>query len=461
MDAGGKGGVRETVIEVERQDVVAVSGNAELGVGLAWGRADDVEQLLVREIVISCDGKGGDAGLQTLLDFEGDEEVAGFAAVVILNVGLDLGREEAVREIEVAQRGDVGVNQAAAEAVRNAEGAGSILKMAAQNFVAEIFVADQSDADQAVVNAAVDVVGDDFFGAMAVAAIGGLAIFRCETDLRIEIALAFEALLQVAAAFFEEVGVNGAFLINGNKLFEFALRNLGAGYGKLNARAFGDLEIQWDGVGGSVVFAKAHLSARAEVALFDQEFSDARRAALDARGGDLAAGFHLEAAKQLRIGVLRAVGDLDGAGASARAGRNRGDDIHFPRVRMGNGFDRNARLIEALVLERVLQTGNGFVNDLRAINMAELELHGRFGGSQGGRRSKASNFHDGEEEVLLDDEIQPDAARDIGGDGFDAGEVAAGVEGTQGLGDGFAIQGLTDLDGQFLWRCGEDGATFF
>src|SRR5579883_2781309 len=138
------------------------------------------------------------------------------------------------------------------------------------------------------------------------------------------------------------------------------------------------------------------------MALFDQEFSDARRAALDAGGSDLAAGFHLEAAEQLGIGVLSTVGDLDGTDARARAGRNRGDDIHFPRVRMGNGFDGNTGLIKALALERLLKTSTRFVNDLPTINRAGWEGHGRLGGRLGGRGGEAANFDDGKEVVLLD-----------------------------------------------------------
>ncbi len=43
-------------------------------------------------------------------------------------------------------------------------------------------------------------------------------------DAGIEVAIALEPLTNVALAFFEQIDVNRAFLINGNELFERALR---------------------------------------------------------------------------------------------------------------------------------------------------------------------------------------------------------------------------------------------
>src|SRR5262249_52705710 len=129
-----------------------------------------------------------------------------------------------VREVQAADRGGIGVDQTPAEALRRPKATGRDLQAALQNVPAEVPVARNLDAQKLVADAALHAIGNDLLG--AVPAIGVLTEFpgfRGEVNLRVEITLALETLLKIAPSFFQQVGIDSAFLVNGNELPDDAL----------------------------------------------------------------------------------------------------------------------------------------------------------------------------------------------------------------------------------------------
>ena len=77
---------------------------------------------------------------------------------------------------------------------------------------------------------------------------------QAERHLGIEVALALEMIEQIAAAFDQQVAVDGAFLIDGDEAAQGAFGDLGAGGGELHFGAGVEVEARCDGVFFLVVF---------------------------------------------------------------------------------------------------------------------------------------------------------------------------------------------------------------
>ena len=96
-NVSGKAGLRESLVIVERQNVVAIRGNVEIGIGLAFRGADYAEEFVRGELLISVDGQIGDAGLLALFHFNPNEQIALVALVIIDELTLHFDLMETVR----------------------------------------------------------------------------------------------------------------------------------------------------------------------------------------------------------------------------------------------------------------------------------------------------------------------------------------------------------------------------
>src|SRR6267378_4276641 len=112
---GTKAGLRESFIEINRQDVVAVGRNAKLGVRLSGRRTNHGKKFLFLKSMNALDRKGSDTSLLSLLNFETDKQIVLFALVVILDLVRDLGVQKSVRQVKKAHRLRIGFHQPPAE----------------------------------------------------------------------------------------------------------------------------------------------------------------------------------------------------------------------------------------------------------------------------------------------------------------------------------------------------------
>ena len=141
------------------------------------------------------------------------------------------------------------------------------------------------------------------------------------------------------------------------------------------------------------------------MAFFHQKIVDAFRAALDALRRDRFADFHAELLDDFFVGVLGAVGELNGLDLGARARLHVDDDVHLVRVVMRDGFDLDFGLVQTFVVERVGEARDAFVDGFFSVWIAERERHRGGGGCVGGRRVNAADDHLIEEELFAHDEV--------------------------------------------------------
>ena len=100
-------GVRKALIVIDGQYVVAVTRDVQIGKGLARRRTDYARKLVVVECVIAFERQLGDARLQTFLDAERNEEVAGVALIIVCQIAAHPHIAEAVRLIKFGQRSHI------------------------------------------------------------------------------------------------------------------------------------------------------------------------------------------------------------------------------------------------------------------------------------------------------------------------------------------------------------------
>ena len=146
----------------------------------------------------------------------------------------------------------------------------------------------------------------DYFFCAPRHATSGLCLMRLGRviHVRVEIALTFQTLANIALPFFKKVGVNRPLLIDRDQFFQFALRKTRARYGDLHARSFRHIQLQRNRVLRGVIVASANCRSPAEMPFLDQIFSNAVSPALQLSRRDVASRLHSQARTNLRISVL-------------------------------------------------------------------------------------------------------------------------------------------------------------
>ena len=79
-----EGGMGEALVEVSRQDGIAIHGDAEFAEWLAFYGAEVAQQGGSVQVFDAIHPQAVDEGLRTLLDFQKDGELARLAAIVVL-----------------------------------------------------------------------------------------------------------------------------------------------------------------------------------------------------------------------------------------------------------------------------------------------------------------------------------------------------------------------------------------
>ena len=125
--------------------------------------------------------------------------------------------------------------------------------------------------------------------------------------VRIEVPFALEPFSKVSLPFFKKVGINGAFLINGNQFLKLTFGELRAGYRHYHARSLRYLQENPGAVLCRIVVSPANVHTRAEMAFFRQELSDPVRAMLQSCGGDGLARPQLEPRENACVLVGRVI----------------------------------------------------------------------------------------------------------------------------------------------------------
>ncbi len=118
------------------------------------------------------------------------------------------------------------------------------------------------NADQFVVVTALDGIGDDLFlgrGVLFLHFAHRGTVFHG----RVEIALAFQPLTDVSLAFFEKVGIDSAFLVDGNQPLQIAIGKTCSGDRDSDSGAFGNVEGEIDSVFRGVIRFAANRGAAA------------------------------------------------------------------------------------------------------------------------------------------------------------------------------------------------------
>src|SRR5713226_7198267 len=199
----------KSFVKIKRQYIVPVRRHPEIRIRLSRSRAYNGAKLILLKSMNPLDQQRRNARLLPFLDLEADKHVALFAFVIVFDLRLDLRVEKPVRLIKVAHRLRVGINQPPAKPSRRSEGAPEDLQSASQQFLIEIPVPRDFDPDQFVANAPFHLVTNNLFRARRRSAIG-LHLMRLGRVIyfRVEIALAFQSLANIAFSLLQKVGVN-------------------------------------------------------------------------------------------------------------------------------------------------------------------------------------------------------------------------------------------------------------
>ena len=84
-----EGGVGESLVEVLRQDGIAIHRHVELAEGLALYGAEGAEHVRHLQVLDAIDLQTAHEGLRPLLNLHEDREVAHLAAIVVLGARVD------------------------------------------------------------------------------------------------------------------------------------------------------------------------------------------------------------------------------------------------------------------------------------------------------------------------------------------------------------------------------------
>ena len=325
---------------------------------------------------------------------------------------LDLGIEKPVRLIETAHRLRVRIDQSSAEPSHRTEGAAEDLQSASQQFGVEVLVPGDFYSHQFVAIAPLDPVCNDLFRAARRAMIRfHLMRFGRVIHFRVEIPQSFEPLANIAFPFFQEIRVNGSFLIDGDQFFQLPFGKLRARQGHLHKRSFRHLQVEKNRALCGIVVAPVHSGSPAQVPLLDQIFPDAIRPALQSGRRDLAARFHLQSREDFGIAILRAVFQLDDSHACAGAGLYVHNNVHLMRLRVRHRFRGNFCQIQALFTKRLSQALQRFVDGNLPVRLPKSQLHRGGCRSLAGRRGETLDAHLVKKQILPYYEIQSHSIR--------------------------------------------------
>ena len=402
----------KSFIKIKRQNVIPVGRYTEIGIWLPRSRTDNAEKLIFLEGMIPLDREGSDARLLPFLNHEADKQIALFALVVVFGLLLDLGIEKPVRLIKTEHRLRVGIDQPPAEASRCTEGAAENLQSASQQFGIEVLVPRDFYSQQFVAIAPLDPVCNDLFRAARRAMIRfHLMRFGRVIHFRVEIPQSFEPLANIAFPFFQEIRVNGSFLIDRNQFFQLPFGKLRARQGHLHKRSFRYIQVEKNRILRGIIVVAVHSGSPAQVPLLDQIFPDAVRPALQPGRRDLAARFHFQSREDFGIAIFRAVFQLDDSHACAGAGLYVYNNVHLMRLRVPNRFRGDFCLIQALFTKRLSQPLQRFVDGNLAVRLPKSELHRGRRRGLAGRRGETLDAHLVEKQILPHYEIQSHSIR--------------------------------------------------
>src|ERR1700728_181735 len=198
---------RETFVVIHSQNIVAVTGYACGGIGLARRRPDDAEESFCTDDLVTFNAELIYEGLRAFHDGEGDEEISFLALIVVIDRRGDFHIEETVGKIYAANGICIVVNQLLAKTAIRTEGSGLKLQSAFEHLLVKIFVAGETDASETIFISKSNLVADYSTLISSVPA-------RSELNVGIEIALALKIIAEIAAAFLQQIFVHGSFRIN-------------------------------------------------------------------------------------------------------------------------------------------------------------------------------------------------------------------------------------------------------
>src|SRR5271168_3905024 len=303
---------------------------------------------------------------------EASQQFLGAAVIVLDRLGLDLGGSEAVRDVKGAQGVLILLEKAAAEDGRAEDLRRMNGELAAQQFLAEVFVAGKLDGHEAAAGAGGDVVNDVARAALRIRG-GGVLNFA------IDVTAALEIVADVAAAFGEQILVHGAFLEDGDELLEAAGGELDADDLEFDGGAGGDFQVDGSGVLRGVVIAGAGGNARGIEAALEKPVANALRALFQAGGGERL--MRLEPGGMNEIGGRIGGGVCDGqlAEPGARADLDADGDVYEMGIGAALEKGSKAGVVETVGAEDLLETVEAAIEVAPAEGFAEDEPQGAEG----------------------------------------------------------------------------------
>ena len=193
------------------------------------------------------------------------------------------------------------IHQPPAESPRRTKGAPENLQPALQQFGVEVLVPGNRDSHKLVLVASFDCVSDHFLGPLPGAGFD-IVHFDFVAHVGVEVSFALQTLTNVPLPFFEEVRIDGPFLVNGYQSFELSVGELRASHGYFHARPLRYFKENRGGVFCGIEISPPYGHTRTEVTLLRKKLPDTFRPAPQSRRGDGLAYLHFE--PRQKAGIL-------------------------------------------------------------------------------------------------------------------------------------------------------------
>lgn len=359
--------VGKTVIEVVVEDGPAVGREILFGIRLT-GRSIQLGKRFRVNLLISDDVECADESLRAFFDLNVNREMVSGAAIIVVDLGFDLGLAESVGNIQGLKTGDVVLEQGFTVASWRKETAGGLnLQALAEHLPGKIFVPTDLDAFELVHRAGIDTV--DHPDAVRTAFL--LKIYR-----GIEMTTSLEVGQKVAFTFVEQVIVECVLLVNRNFPFQHSAADVKTLCVYHDDGSRFDQEGIVDGVGFRTVFLFGDGNLGQDPLLLLELLAQMLKRIGDAARPDPFAGVHPGDVLNLALGKFRMTTDPDFADVSGLTRSNVKQNAHLLGGGIGSAFRRHSRTVVAVLLHELADVLQSTVELVAGMEFAELEFGG-------------------------------------------------------------------------------------